>query len=577
LTSRRGSIVLLGLCWFAHLLANTDFILRDQASPQGLDAINHVSRILQITLGLDRVGLPVLLEEMPGPFIQWPPLVHLLNSLLAYGVDASMPALRLYNLIFLAVLLAGVFWIGVQCHSTQAGLLAALCCSFIPAIYGPSRQLTLDFSCAAMVVVGIGALLATREFSKLGTTLLCGALAGLAVMTRIQSGFFLLAPALWILGRRVLRKDSLAMRNALFCLLIALVICIPYIYGDMSRFPESTSAHFDPAAMPDEIDPRSWDPSWRGGVDLYLGDFPTLFSMPLLAMLLFFIPHGLGRPSRGRRELLLWLIAPWVLYTFILWPFRNIRYLLPLVPVLPLIASIGVLSLPRPWMRRLGSALLLAAAIIPWALCDRLCSRDDLSPRSSLCRSSLLCGNKKLNHSARKDATLCAARQVAGSLQSLHPGGDWILIMADLGANASANMVMNNVIRYVQSLLPRVVYWSGESPPTWLVQFHRQTSTRYLLTINSRKPNDQAATLVDQRRVYILVDEVDTSALKGQWHRHPRGEEITGCLRPTKKAHYGWVMVSLWRMKPDSRGLPQYKAAGNPITDPIPPPPLPGE
>ena len=512
--SKKGDVLVLSLCWTLHLLANTLFLLQDRGAPQGVDSTNHTDMVYQLVEGTQRAGAAAVWQELRISAVQhWPPLVHLMVGSLAGWVDSSLPALRLYNLLFLAVLLVGVYWVGTLCHGRKAGVLAALCVSFIPGVHGASRDFGLDFPCMAMVALTMGSMLATRGFSRLPASALFGVLAGLTVLTRGQSGLFLFLPFSLTAGRALIRRTERSAVNVLLALVLAAAVSSIWWFGRFSMMLEVLAEHAQRGGL-------DGDQSIWGGVKLYLGGLVPLFSLPSLLVCLALVPGWLRRAAPGRLELAAWLVFP--LLVHILLAVRGLRYLLPLVPALPLMASVGVMTLRRPGLRRLGAVSLVAAGLIPWLLCGY--PRDKAGQEQEGCSAShLLCGHGRLNHRARKDPALDAARRLARALMARHPHGEGILLMVDFEDDPAINALMVDQVGYLRSMLPRIVYWTEESAhPPWLKAAGQGMVWRYLLSVKAGSPAPEAGERLHQER------------LKG------------GLLET----------VTLWRMKQGSSWLP---------------------
>jgi len=104
-------IVALALVWFAHLAANGLYLARDGQETRLFDSTYHLEFVYQVVAGIEHGGLTGLRQELPSS-VEWPPLTHLVLGLLASTVDAALPAVRLYNLLFLGLLLVGVYGCG---------------------------------------------------------------------------------------------------------------------------------------------------------------------------------------------------------------------------------------------------------------------------------------------------------------------------------------------------------------------------------------------------------------------------------------------------------------------------------
>jgi len=532
ISSARGHLILLLACWLLHLAFNAAFLSTDRSGPHGFDAANHLDLVYQFKEGITFGGAAAAWQEFRGTHhLVWPPLAHLILGSTAALFDGSMSAVRLYNLLFLAVLMGGVYWIGGICHSRRAGLLAALCTSFTPAIYGASRDFGIDLPCAAMVAVSLGALLSTRGFANTRRSLLFGALVGLAILARGQSLFFLSLPAMITAGRGMTRGGWRSTGNALLALATALIISAAWWYGKVSLLLEELSWHFnDPSLTPAVAMPREVVGGWQ----LYLGWLPLLYTLPLVLACAALLPAWVRARHKARYELAAWILFPLALHLVMAHQnvtSRQLRYLLPLAPALLLMASIGALSLRRTVLCRACITLLLVAAILPFLICNSLNGKYAL-PRRALCSMpDVLCGDRTINHETATSPFHSAARRLAKVIVSGERRGQRSLLMVDPLADRAQALRLADLVSLLRSHLSRAVLWPATTPPLpWQRRADREIPRRYLLSLRAAAPTPE---------VQELVAKIRLDPSEGQ----------AGALLGAQEA-------KLWRMKPGSCWLP---------------------
>jgi hypothetical protein len=495
-------VIALFALWLVHLIGNAVHILGDARATQLIDAANQLDFVYQYPAGLHHGGLASVWQEMRTTGEQWPPLVHVVLGTLAAAIDPSLAAVRLYNLLFLAVLIVGTYRLGNRAAGPRAGLLAAATCSFLPALYGLSRQVGLDFPAAAMVVAGVDALVCTEGFTRRRAALVAGVVIALAALTRGQCLFFLVGVGAWqlVLGRQRLAP---ALLNALICVVIVAVISAVWWWGMLEHFVATLQVHGDARRLPLE-----GDPTFVGGVRLYIGGLHRLTSAPLLVLLAPLCACGVARCRRARWELLLWLLVPLVIHLLLV--VRNLRYLVPLLPVLAIGGAIGALELRRAWIRRAAVAALLALSFGLWWYCPAA----DLEEAAAVC-----CGQVGLNRAAGPDGVAEAARRLTAHLRPRMPGSQPAVLMLEHRDNEERFGVLIEVAAHIRARFPHIVLHNPDRAKNpWQRRATRRARARFLLTASEARPPEPL-----RRLATVSFD------------RHGRGETL-----------------HLWQLSPDS-------------------------
>jgi hypothetical protein len=469
LCTRKGVVAALFALWLVHLFGNAVHIAVDDRGTQLVDSANQLDFVYQYPAGLHHAGLAALWQEMRSTGEQWPPLVHVVLGTLAALINPSLPAVRLYNLVFLAVLIVGAYRLGSRAAGPRAGLLAATLCSFLPALYGLSRQVGLDFPAAAMVVLGVDALVATEGFRRRRAALVAGVVIALAVLTRGQCLFFLVGVGLLELVRGR-RQPGAALVNAALCLAIVAAISAVWWWGRLEHLFATIQVHGDARRLPLE-----GDPTLLGGVWLYLGGLYLLTSAPLLALLAPLAAHGVVRCRKVRWVLLAWLSVPLLIH--LLLAVRNLRYLVPLLPALAIGATVGVLELRRAWVRRAGVAALLVLSLGLWCLCPA--DPDDAHVEAC-------CGHAGLNRTAGPDGVAGAARRLAARLGP-RPGGSGPAVLMLAYRDRFGPLI--ETAAHIRSALPHLVLHTPvRGQPGWQQLATWRARARFLLTASKERP-----------------------------------------------------------------------------------------
>ena len=145
--------------------------------------------------------------------VRWPAGVYhvALPFISAFG-PLSVWTTQLTNMVFLLLLLAGVFRLGSHLHSARLGLWAALLTALCPPLVASTWYFSLDFPLVAMVAVGLWALWRTAGFSRWRRGLIFGALSCLGLFVKPAYALYLLAPSLWTLVTGLRRRGKPAWR-----------------------------------------------------------------------------------------------------------------------------------------------------------------------------------------------------------------------------------------------------------------------------------------------------------------------------------------------------------------------------
>ena len=405
------------------------------------DGFVHAGSVLHLSSGLEHSGVGASAGCLRDIHSFYPVLAHLPRALAGAVVDFSPLVFRAANVIYLVLLLVGVYLLGRLCQGRQAGLLAAALVALMPAVYGGSRVVGLDFPALCVVPLALYVLLRSDGFSRPWYALAFGALAGLAALIKGQSLLFLCWPAALVLGRGLWRQRGARGRvlagGALTLAALAAVSAVWWV-GRLGQLGRVLAGHATGAEMLFyESDPSLW-----GGVVYFVRTFPLLVSGPLalslLAALVLFFRHG----GRFRAEILLWLLVPLLLHMVL--KVRHFRYLFPLVPAAAVILGVAVYSLRSRW-RHLLAALLVGSAASLWLLCSFAHGPRSGEPPTLSCvpqrqlqqrpgGALLACGGCSYSGPAARAAAHPlnpVARDLARWLQERHPGGSGLLLQFD--------------------------------------------------------------------------------------------------------------------------------------------------
>ena len=315
------------------------------------------------------------------------PLVHMGTAVFFLVFGASRLTGIAINLVSLGVLLGAVYWIGRRLYSpgeedsvagdysetakvgrgtigrsfANPAVLAALlaACYHFPAWL--IHDAFLDYPLTAMVALSIALLIRAGDFQKRRNALMFGLSAGLGMLTKQTFAFFLLLPAMYIVGRVLARQDFRAILNLALAGLLALAVAAiwyaPHLKDVIAIYKMNQQAALDENEAP-LFSFMSNTVYIHGLLSMQVQIvFGAMFLSGAIYQGWRWIRSKKGRPhlysgkraaptrdSRGPRVsliLYLWIVSGIVCFTLV--ANKDMRYT---VPVLPAVALISV-----SWLR----------------------------------------------------------------------------------------------------------------------------------------------------------------------------------------------------------------------------------
>ncbi len=292
-----------------------------------------------------------------GPFnyeSPYPPLGTSIGALAVFigGVNVASPIIA-ENLVFVPLLVLGCYRTGRLLFDGRAGLLAVIFVLGSPLLVDQLHVFMLDPPETALVAVSVWLLLESEDFSRIGFAVAAGAAVGLGMLIKVQFAPFIVGVILVMLLRGGWRnKRGFAVFAA-----VALVLATPWYLDHLAQFKTFTT-----------------DASQHEGVPV--GDVPPTLSLAnfawyfwnilnsqFMAPLFAFIAVGTAwmastlfrhrrealAPGRGpfgvRLELFAGAVVAWLLITST--PAHDVRYAMPLMPYLAIIATGWIVYMPR--------------------------------------------------------------------------------------------------------------------------------------------------------------------------------------------------------------------------------------
>jgi 4-amino-4-deoxy-L-arabinose transferase-like glycosyltransferase len=295
-----------------------------------------------------------------GPFnyeSPYPPLGALVGAIATFigGVNVAAPIIG-ENVVFVPLLVLGCYQTGRLLFDARAGLLAAIFVLGSSLLIAQLHVFMLDAPETAAVAVAIWLLLASEDFGRIGVAALAGVAVGLGMLVKVQFAPFIVGIVLLALLRGGWRNR----RGFAIFAVIALVIAVPWYLNHLAEFSTFTR----------DAGPHEGVPTGDAPATFTLANFAWYFwnilNAQFLAPLYALIVGGTiwlaatllrRRPDRfgSRLEFFGGAIIAWLLIT--LTPAHDIRYGMPLMPYLAVIATGWIVYLPR-------HARLLAIAVL---------------------------------------------------------------------------------------------------------------------------------------------------------------------------------------------------------------------
>lgn len=334
------------------------WLLYDKHVPGG-DATLHLWSALTVGDMIGSGDFGSILELGPTDSTFYPPLVH------AVGGIAAALDLRIedwgtiaVNIVFVPLLAAGCYLTGRLVYGPTAGMLAAIFALGSPLVLSLFHDFLLDAPLVAMIAITVWALLASDRFSKTSTTVLAGALVGLALLVKPIAPVYLIGPVVVMLLGGGWRQ----WRNLLLGAAALLIVAGPYYaihLGDLiSISGDAASGDVGPAGAfnVEFSNPRfTLDAvTWYGWIAVN-----NQYFVPLMALFLIGTVLALRELRRRRHlpELLAGLAGGYLLVT-LAFAIRDPRYTLPLVVFVAVLATGWITVVSRPLLRRAAVAVL---------------------------------------------------------------------------------------------------------------------------------------------------------------------------------------------------------------------------
>jgi hypothetical protein len=280
----------------------------------------------------------------------YPPLVPCAAALVFPWWPSDVAFGEVVMLGFLGGGMAATYLLARQFAGGSGGVVAATLFATAPFTVNQVLRFQLEVPLAAMVGLFLVALLKTDGFTHFGWVIVTGVLFGLGMLTKPPFCVYVGPACLLVLagvrGRAAWRHASL---SGIAATIVALPWYGPRLFGLPQQLQNRSFKQAMEAGFPEPLSASS--------LLYYPLNFPRAFGV--IAVLLLVL--GLPVVIRRRAWFILAGLAPFLV--FLALQNKQVRYLLPLLPMAAVTAGVAYAALPRPLRRVSALALALVAAL----------------------------------------------------------------------------------------------------------------------------------------------------------------------------------------------------------------------
>ena len=315
---------------FGALLLIAAWWLAVDRRPPAWDYANHLESALGCARDLAAGDVGAVLDRSAF----YPPVVPCSGGLVQRLTGSDVFGPQAVILAFLAIGMVATSMLGRRIAGPAGGALAALLFGTAPFIVYLVFRFQLDLPLAAMVAVMLETLLRTDGFRRPGWAVAAGVVAALGMLTKPPFAAYVL-PAVIAVGLRL--RDRRAVRNGAVATLVALGIALPWygprMFGLQSQLATRGFKHAVAEGDPEVLT--------LAGLAWYPVQSTAVAGVAMVALFCL----GVAVAVRRRHWWWLWsALAP--LAILMLVRNKDLRYLLPVLPMVAVMAALGWSALP---------------------------------------------------------------------------------------------------------------------------------------------------------------------------------------------------------------------------------------
>lgn len=349
---------------FAYVCLTTWWVLRDHAIPGGGDPGIHLNTASNAGDLLADFDIGGLIDLGPvGTEFFYPPLVHVIGGIpAALGLAVQDWGTIAVNIVFVPMLVAGVYLSGKRIYGPTAGLLAVLFALCTPMTLSLFHVFVLDAPLAGAVALTVAALLYSDRFARRLPSVLAGGLVGVCMLVKPSAPLYLIGPVLVMLVAGGWRQ----WRRLLLAAVALAVVAGPYYaihLDDVLDLGQASTVGTEIGRTGTEFDRDariSYDNlSWYGWAAIN-----QVYYVPLLALFAGGVVVAVRRWRQpGVAELLAGAVVTYLALALVL-SIRDPRYALPTVVFVAVIGAGWITTISAAiWRRVLLGLLGLIAAV----------------------------------------------------------------------------------------------------------------------------------------------------------------------------------------------------------------------
>jgi hypothetical protein len=345
-TRRDWSIV--GGVYLALVVVVAVWLAIDRTPPEW-DHANHLERAVNCAEDLAQGDVRRIIERSSF----YPPIVPCGAALVYRLVPSDAASAQSVVLAFLGLGMAAVYLLGRRVAGSTEGVVAAVIFGCAPFVVFSALRFQLDLPLAAMVALALFVVLQTDGFTRLGWSLAAGVVFGLGMLTKPPFAAYVVVPVLLVAASSDRRRRGAA--YAALAILVGAALSVPW-YGPrlFGLLPQITARSFKQAAESGHPDPLTatallFYPTWLT---------PELGTLAVLLLLV-----GLGVAVVRRQWIAIaTLLAPSILFSLL--QNKNLRYMLPVLPIAAVFAGMAFGLLPGRQARTIGAVVLALVCAI---------------------------------------------------------------------------------------------------------------------------------------------------------------------------------------------------------------------
>jgi hypothetical protein len=330
---------------FATLAAAAAIWLAIDRRPPEWDHANHLERATLCARDLRAGDVHGILDRSSF----YPPLVLCLTGAASFVMPTEAAAVAVM-LAFLGLGMVAVHRLGRALAGDTVGGVAALLFATAPFAVYSSLRLQLDLPLAAMVALALVALLATDDFTRPGAALACGVVCGLGMLTKPTFALYVVPPAALLL----LRSRRRGLVGAALTLVVAAALSLPWFGPRLFGL----GAQLDARAFAQAAEAGHPEPLTLAGLAFYPRWLGYEIGLGAAALAVVGLVVALGR---RHGYLLVAFGVPFLGLELV--RNKNLRYALPLLGVLAVLAALGLEALPVRLRRVVAGGLAVLAIV----------------------------------------------------------------------------------------------------------------------------------------------------------------------------------------------------------------------